>query len=118
GPGLTLEPHEAEEAVAHIVRADPAYERVVAAVGPYEPRPPRADYFNALAASIVYQQLAGRAARAIHERFNALYAELPTAEAVLRTPLEQLRAVGLSGSKSASIVDLAAKTSDGTVPRD
>jgi len=29
---------------------------------------------------------------------------------------EQLRAVGLSGNKTASILDLASKTSDGTVP--
>jgi 3-methyladenine DNA glycosylase/8-oxoguanine DNA glycosylase len=53
-----------EEAIAHVVRVDPAFGRVVAAVGPFAPRPPQVDYFNALARAIVYQQLAGRAAAA------------------------------------------------------
>ena len=107
-----------KEASDLVARVDPAFKRVIDAVGPYNPRPPQADYFNALAASIVFQQLAGRAARAIHGRFLALYDGHASAEAILKTPLEDLRAVGLSGSKAASIVDLAMKTSDGTVPLD
>ena len=106
-----------DPAVEHILAVDPAYARVVAGVGPFNPRPPVADYFNALARAIVFQQLAGRAAQAIHGRFLALYpANHPTAAAVLATPPEQLRAVGLSAAKTASLLDLAAKTSDGTVP--
>jgi 3-methyladenine DNA glycosylase/8-oxoguanine DNA glycosylase len=50
-----------EEAIAHVVRVDPAFGRVVAA---QTGRPPQVDYFNALARAIVYQQLAGRAAAA------------------------------------------------------
>ena len=87
-------------------------------VGPFNPRRPDGDSFSTLARSIVFQQPAGAAARAIYGRFIALYDGHATAEAVLRTPMEQLRAVGLSGSKAASVVDLAAKTSDGTVPLD
>ena len=71
--------------------------------------------FAALARSILYQQLAGKAAASIHARFVALYGGTPTPEAVLATPDEALRAVGLSGSKAASIKDLAAKVLDGTV---
>lgn len=41
-----------EEAVAQVVRVDPAFARVVAAVGPFAPRPPQVDYFNALARAI------------------------------------------------------------------
>jgi 3-methyladenine DNA glycosylase/8-oxoguanine DNA glycosylase len=104
-------------AAAHLVRVDPAFERIVASV-PFELRPPGPDHFNALARAIVYQQLAGRAATAIHGRFVALYHGHPTAAAVLKTSVEELRAVGLSGSKAASILDLAAKTTDGTVPLD
>jgi DNA-3-methyladenine glycosylase II len=107
-----------EEAVAHVVRVDPAFARVVRAVGPFAPRPPQVDSLNALARAIVYQQLAGRAAQAIHGRFTALYDGHLTAEAILRTPVEQLRAVGLSSAKAASILDLAARTADGTVPLD
>jgi DNA-3-methyladenine glycosylase II len=105
-------------ATAHVVRVDPAFGRVVEAVGPFQPRPPQADDFNALARAIVYQQLAGRAAQAIHGRFLGLYDGHATAEAVSRTSLDDLRAVGLSGSKAAALLDLAAKTSDGTVPLD
>ncbi|HET6315078.1 MAG TPA: DNA-3-methyladenine glycosylase 2 family protein, partial [Chloroflexota bacterium] len=101
---------------AHIVEVDPAFALIVEAAGPFRLRPPAADSFNALARAIVFQQLAGRAASAIHGRFVALYAGHPTAEAVLRTPAEQFRAVGLSSNKTASILDLATKTSDGTVP--
>jgi 3-methyladenine DNA glycosylase/8-oxoguanine DNA glycosylase len=107
-----------DEAANHLMRVDPAYARVIDAVGPFKPRPPAEDPFNALARAIVFQQLAGRAAHAIHGRFMALYAGQPTAEAILRTPPEDLRAVGLSGNKTASICDLASKTIDGTVPLD
>ena len=71
-------------------------------------------YFGALARAIVYQQLAGRAAGAIHERFAALFeGGIPTAEAVVATPEEVLRGAGLSGSKAASIRDLAERVVDG-----
>src|SRR5713226_4082014 len=103
---------------AHILRVDPAYAGIVQAAGPFTPRPPDADPFNSLARAIVFQQLAGAAARAIHGRFTALFDGHPTAEAVLGTPIEQLRSVGLSGNKAASMVDLALKTTDGTVPLD
>jgi len=107
-----------ESAPAHIVRVDPAFARVIEATGPFTPRSPDADAFNSLARAIVFQQLAGAAARAIHGRFAALYEGHPTAEFVLGTSIEQLRAVGLSGNKAASISDLALKATDGTVPLD
>jgi 3-methyladenine DNA glycosylase/8-oxoguanine DNA glycosylase len=107
-----------DAATAHLVRVDAAYARVIEAAGPFSPRVPDGDSFNTLARAIVFQQLAGRAARAIYARFVALYGGRPTAEAILRTPVEDLRGVGLSGSKAASIADLAARASDGSVPLD
>ena len=71
--------------------------------------------FGALARSIIFQQLAGRAAAAIHGRFSALYGGRPTPERVLVTPEADLRAAGLSANKVASVKDLAAKILDGTV---
>jgi DNA-3-methyladenine glycosylase II len=109
---------ETVRAVGYVMSVDPAYARVVEAVGPYAPRAPQVDYFNALARAIVYQQLAGRAAQAIHGRFLAVFEGHPVASSVLATSTDALRAVGLSGAKTASILDLAAKTSDGTVPLD
>jgi DNA-3-methyladenine glycosylase II len=101
------------------VRVDPAFAGVVAAAGPFAPRPPSQDSFNALARAIAYQQLAGRAAAAIHGRFLALFGtELPSPAAVLATPSEELRACGLSGAKVAAILDLALKFTDGTIPLD
>src|SRR6202521_3627996 len=109
---------ETDPGIKHIVSVDSAYARFIEAVGPFNPRPPDADAFNSLARAIVFQQLAGAAARAIHGRFAALFDGHPTAEAILRTPIDQLRGVGLSGNKAVSIADLALKTTDGTVPLD
>jgi DNA-3-methyladenine glycosylase II len=90
---------------------------VVAAAGRFAPRAPSQDPFNALARAIAYQQLAGRAAAAIHGRFLACFGDgSPTPAGVLTTPVEALRACGLSGAKTAAILDLALKFSDGTVP--
>jgi DNA-3-methyladenine glycosylase II len=74
--------------------------------------------FDALAESIAYQQLNGKAAASIWSRVRALYPQrrrLDPAK-VLATPDETLRAAGLSRAKIAAIKDLAAKTMDGTVP--
>jgi DNA-3-methyladenine glycosylase II len=105
-------------AAAHILRVDPAYAPVIDAAGAFDLRPGDEDAFNSLARAIVFQQLAGAAARAIHGRFAALLGGHPSAEGVLGTSIEQLRAVGLSGAKAASIADLALKATDGTLPLD
>jgi 3-methyladenine DNA glycosylase/8-oxoguanine DNA glycosylase len=73
-------------------------------------------HFAALAESIHYQQLAGAAAAAIHGRFIALFDGRPGPEAVLAMHPRRLRTAGLSRSKVASLRDLAAKVTDGTVP--
>jgi DNA-3-methyladenine glycosylase II len=74
-------------------------------------------HFDALVRAIVYQQLAGRAAAAIHARFLALFdGRGLTPEGVLALPETALRGAGLSGAKTVSIRDLAAKSLDGTVP--
>jgi 3-methyladenine DNA glycosylase/8-oxoguanine DNA glycosylase len=49
----------------------------------------------------------------IHGRFAALFDGPPTPEAVLALSMETLRSVGLSGSKAASITDLAEKVDAG-----
>ena len=74
--------------------------------------------FDALAESIAYQQLNGKAAATIWGRVRALYPKRRRLDPklVLATPDKKLRAAGLSGSKVAALKDLAAKTLDGTVP--
>lgn len=113
-----MDDNNAVSGTAHIARVDPAFAPLIQAAGPFVRRPPDADPFNSLVRAIVFQQLAGNAARAIHGRFAALFDGHPTPEAVLRTSVDQLRGVGLSGNKAASIADLALKATDGTVPLD
>lgn len=74
--------------------------------------------FDALAESIAYQQLSGKAAATIWARVRALYpkGKFLDPKTVLKTPDRKLRAAGLSRSKVAALKDLAAKTMDGTVP--
>src|SRR5437762_11612067 len=74
--------------------------------------------FDALAESIAYQQLSGKAAATIFGRVRALYPRRKYLDPnkILATPNESFRAAGLSRSKIAAVKDLAAKTIDGTVP--
>src|SRR6267378_309672 len=74
--------------------------------------------FDALAESIAYQQLSGKAAATIWKRVRALYPRRKYLDPkeVLKTPDEKLRGAGLSRNKVAALKDLAAKTIDGTVP--
>jgi DNA-3-methyladenine glycosylase II len=74
--------------------------------------------FDALAESIAYQQLSGKAAATIFGRVRALYPKRRWLDPkqLLATPDETLRAAGLSRAKIAALKDLAAKTIDGTVP--
>jgi DNA-3-methyladenine glycosylase II len=74
--------------------------------------------FDALAESIAYQQLNGKAAATIWNRVRALYPKTKWLDPakILATPDDALRAAGLSRAKTAAIKDLAAKTIDGTVP--
>jgi len=74
---------------------------------------PVAERFEALAQTIVYQQLAGRAAATIWERVTAIVPGPLTAETVLEVDPSELRGAGLSGAKTASVLDLAAHVVDG-----
>ena len=92
--------------------------RLVAEAGPPRVRPPAESHFGALVRAIVYQQLAGAAAAAIHGRLIAALGDEVTPERVLALPAELLRAAGLSANKTASLQDLASKVLDGTVVLD
>ena len=92
--------------------------RLVAETGPPDVRPPAETHFEALVRAIVYQQLAGAAARAIHGRLIAAMDGDATPQNLMATPNEKLRAAGLSARKTASLQDLAAKVLDGTVVLD
>jgi len=100
------------KAVNHLKKSDPVLRAIIERVGPC-----RMEYgvpeFSSLAEAIVYQQLNGKAAVTIFNRFAALAGEPITPEGILKLSDEQLRSVGLSKQKSAYLKDLAAKTAAG-----
>src|SRR5918995_2311900 len=125
-PALTLAPsrqdglgYDPEIACRHLIDADPRLGELMGQAGPFTMRPlPTQSLFAALARSIVYQQLSGKAAGTILGRTIKLFAprRFPTPRDLLEAPAERLRAAGLSAGKTAALKDLAARTLDGTVP--
>lgn len=102
--------------IADLATRDPVLANLVALAGPVRHRPHDPDgRFGALVRSIVFQQLAGSAARAIHGRVRATVAGDLTPQALAAVPDEVLRAAGLSAAKLASLRDLTAKVLDGSV---
>lgn len=66
------------------------------------------DNFNALSKSIIYQQLSGKSAQTIYNRFLKLFdQQLPQADNVLQIDIPTLRSIGLSQQKSKYINGLA-----------
>jgi 3-methyladenine DNA glycosylase/8-oxoguanine DNA glycosylase len=102
-----------------LLASDPRLGAVVRRVGACRlmPQAP-ASVFAALLRSIVYQQLHGRAAAAIHARVLRLFPETeqPSAPALAVIPDETLRAAGLSRGKLAAVRDLATRTEAGELP--
>jgi DNA-3-methyladenine glycosylase II len=98
-----------------LAKSDPVIARLVEETG--LPRLGRLQqtHFGSLVQAIVYQQLAGRAASAIHGRLIAALDGEVEPGRVLALSDETLRAVGLSGNKTASVRDLSAKVLDGTI---
>ena len=101
-------------AAAEVARLDPALAVVIERAGPARLRTKDPDGpYGALVRAIAYQQLAGKAAAAIHGRFRALVPAPLTPEAVLALPEELLRGAGLSAAKTASIRDLSSRAASG-----
>jgi DNA-3-methyladenine glycosylase II len=100
------------KAVNHLKKSDPILCAIIERVGPCRMQFGPAE-FGSLAESIVYQQLNGKAAATIFERFAALAGEPLTPQGILKLSDEQLRGVGLSKQKSAYLKDLATKTAAG-----
>ncbi len=102
------------KAILHLKKCDPVLRAIIERVGTC-----RMEYglpeFSSLAEAIVYQQLNGKAAVKIFDRFAALAGEPLTPEGILRLTDEQLRSAGLSKQKSSYLKDLAAKTAAGVL---
>ena len=107
------------EALRHLRRDDPVMAQLIRRAGPFTPRPERGrSPYEALLRAVAHQQLTGKAANTILGRFCALYGgdSYPLPDQLIATPDDQLRSVGFSRAKAASLKDIAAKTLDGTIP--
>ena len=111
-------PFDTSAAVAALREADPALGRAIDTFGPFAMRrQAMRTPFEALLRAIVYQQLSGRAAGAIHARVLALFeGGRPTPRALATMSEERLRQAGLSRAKAAAARDLAEKTLARVVP--
>jgi len=116
-------PYDPDAAIAALSAADPKLGRLIERAGPFTLRlQSQQSPFEALAESIIYQQLHGKAAATIHARMLASFEPIcgpgnhPSPQHLLDCPNEQLRSAGLSKNKMLALRDLAAKTLDHTVP--
>ena len=115
--------YDATLACRELSEADPKMGRLIRAAGPFLLQVKSSHSpFEALLEAIIYQQLHGKAAAAIHARMIEGFAEVcgvgvhPSPQHLLDCPTLQLRSAGLSANKTLALRDLAAKTLDGTVP--
>jgi 3-methyladenine DNA glycosylase/8-oxoguanine DNA glycosylase len=104
----------------HLRKVDPVIAKVMDTVGPYRPGDRTGgSHFHALIRAMVFQQLSGKAATTILNRFLDLYPNrTPTPAEILATSDAQLRAVGLSRQKIGYVRDLSTRLQNGELPLD
>lgn len=102
-------PSDHAAALAELAGADPKLGRWMAHVGPLSmPAPTSFQLVDALARSILYQQLHGKAAATIVGRVEAALGQRRiTAAGLAAIDPQRLREAGVSGAKAASLKDLA-----------
>src|SRR5438034_4193235 len=109
------EKHVWTRGMRHLKKNDPALAKIIDRLGPYEFRLDD-DHYEALVGSIIFQQLAGAAARAILNRFKQIYdGKIPRPRQYLDTEEKHLRASGLSPQKIRYIRDLSERIENGVL---
>lgn len=108
------------QAVIYLKKADPILAKVIEQIGDdsleltyYQEN---LDLLTALSQAIIFQQISTKIATIIFQRFLLLYKEPNnqlTAKAILETPEEILRSVGISRPKISYLKDLALKIEQG-----
>ena len=102
------------------LKRDPRFARLIKTHGPpkfkwnnFE----RGDVFQSLCRSIIYQQISGKAAASILDRFKAIFhpKRFPSPEMVIKVSAQKLRKAGLSMQKISYLKDLACKFFNGTI---
>ncbi len=103
-------PHR--KAILHLKKSDPHLARIIEQVGPCRMEFSEPTFHN-LAEAILYQQLNGKAAATIFDRFTALAGDPLTPRGILKLTDAQMRGVGLSRQKTAYLRDLSERTQAG-----
>jgi DNA-3-methyladenine glycosylase II len=103
-----------KKAITHLKKSDPVLAAIIERVGEYRIEFRQPD-FETLVKSITYQQLSGKVASVIFNRLAQAAGGRITPESILKLRPSRMRAVGLSGQKTAYIRDLARRTRDGVV---
>jgi len=103
-------------AMSHLQSVDPVLGEIIEQVGPCRIQYAEPD-FETLARSIVFQQLNGKAARAIFARLKGALGNgsRMTPREVLSLPPVQMQTLGLSRQKAKYIHDLAEKVQAGVI---
>jgi DNA-3-methyladenine glycosylase II len=105
----------AAAAYRHLRAADPVVAALIEEHGPYRPRPAM-DHYESLLRTILFQQLHGKAASAIQDRWMSLYGDrYPTPSELLATTDEAFRAVGISRQKTGYMRDVATRLLSGAL---
>ena len=103
------------DAIQYLCKVDSNLEKIIKIVGKYSINI-RNDPFQSLVESIIYQQLAGRAANAIYNRFINYYNNKQiTPTLILNSPYDNLKKVGLSNRKIDYLKNLASHVYDGRI---
>jgi DNA-3-methyladenine glycosylase II len=103
------------DTIQYLCKADSNLEKIIKVVGKYSIKI-RNDPFQSLIESIIYQQLAGKAANAIYNRFINYYDNTQvTPTRILNSPNDNLKKVGLSNRKIDYLKDLASHVYDGRI---
>jgi DNA-3-methyladenine glycosylase II len=111
--GSLSDPRVWRRGVKHLRENDPILARIIRRSPPIKFELD-ADHYEAIVGSIIFQQLAGTAARAILNRFRAIYGgRLPSPREYLSTEESKLRSSGLSPQKISYIRDLAERIESG-----
>jgi len=102
----------------YLAATDPVISKLIKKIGPINLEPRRLPTFQSIIHAIIHQQLSGKVARVIYDRFIALFknGDFPMPEQVRNIEIEIMRGVGLSRSKATYIKGLAEMAMMGRVP--
>lgn len=108
------------DAIAHLTSVDPVMAGIISRAGPCELKPdPRRSPYQSLIQAVAHQQLNGKAAQTILDRFLKLFPRrrFPSPEDVDAMDPLKIQACGFSRAKTSYIKDITRKTLDGVVPK-